>query len=183
MRKWFIFLLTFLLVYIILSLYFLDKVYFLCPIEYKREILIRCDLRGNGFFAADRGGNKIHEGIDLLVQIGTPVLASRSGRVIVSRIIANKGQRIGSGNYVVLLHPGNITTVYGHLLEVCVKKNDLVRQGQMIGRVGKTGNANYPDIQPHLHFEVRKNGIPQDPLEYLQKDTIVMSNVKIQMSK
>jgi len=156
------------LVYVILSLNFIDKVNFLCPIEYRREILIRNDLRGEGFFAANRKGNRIHEGIDLFAEIGTPVVASRSGIVVVSRLIANKEQKTGSGNYVVIRHPGNITTVYGHLSEVCVRKNDFVRQGEVIGRVGKSGNANYRDIQPHLHFEVRKDGIPQDPLEYLQ---------------
>ncbi len=155
-------------IYIIVSLYFLDKVYFFCPIEYKREILVRCDSRGNGFFAANRRGNRIHEGIDLFAEIGTPVKASRSGWVIESRVITDKDRKTGSGSYVVLRHPGNITTTYGHLLEVYVKKNDFVCQGQIIGRVGKTGNANYSDIQPHLHFEVRKDGIPQDPLVYLQ---------------
>jgi len=156
------------LIYVILSLYFVDKVNFLCPIEYKSEILIRNDSRGEGSFAANRKGNRIHEGIDLFAEIGTPVLASRSGRVVVSRIMANKEQKTGSGNYVIIQHPGNISTVYGHLLEVYVQKNDFVQQGQIIGRVGKSGNANYRDIQPHLHFEVRKNGIAQDPLEYLE---------------
>ena len=85
-----------------------------------------------------------------------------------SRVITNKNKKTGSGNYVIIRHPGNISTLYGHLLEVYVKKNNLVRQGEVIGSVGKTGNANYADIQPHLHFEVRKNGIPQDPLEYLE---------------
>jgi murein DD-endopeptidase MepM/ murein hydrolase activator NlpD len=42
-----------------------------------------------------------------------------------------------------------------------------LRQGQVIGKVGKTGNAAHPAIQPHLHFEVRKNGAPQDPFDFL----------------
>ena len=57
-------------------------------------------------------------------------------------------------------------TVYGHLLYFFVRRDDYVRQGQVIGRVGKTGNARAIDMLPHLHFEVRENGVPQDPLEY-----------------
>jgi len=155
-------------IYLLISLYFLDRCYFLCPIDYKGEILIRNDSRGNGYFAANRQGNRAHEGIDLFAEIGTPVLAARSGRVIVSRVIINKDKKTGSGNYIILHHPGNLTTTYGHLLKIYVHKNGLIRQGQIVGLVGKTGNANYNDIQPHLHFEVRKDGIPQDPLEYFQ---------------
>ena len=168
MKKILLFLLFIMPIYLSVSLYFLDKNYFLCPIEYKGDAVIRCDTRGEGFFAARRNGNRLHEGIDLSAEIGTPVKACRSGRVIVSRIITNKDKKTGSGNYVIILHPGGITTTHGHLLEVYIRKNYLVRQGEVIGRVGKTGNANYADIQPHLHFEVRKDGIPQDPLEYLE---------------
>jgi murein DD-endopeptidase MepM/ murein hydrolase activator NlpD len=71
------------------------------------------------------------------------------------------------GNYVVLRHRGNLVTIYGHLKDISVKKNKFVRQGQIIGTVGKTGNANYRDIQPHLHLEVRKNRLPEDPMAYL----------------
>lgn len=162
MRKALLFLLIVLPIYLLISLYFLDKVYFLCPIEYKGDISIRCDSRGEGFFAAKRRGRHIHNGIDLYAEIGTPVFASRSGRVI------EVGYQRGLGNYIELVHAKGLSTVYGHLLEVYVSQNEFVQQGRIIARVGKTGNANYPNIQPHLHFEVRKDGIPQDPLEYLQ---------------
>lgn len=168
MKKALLFLLIILPFYLLASLYFIDRHYFLCPVEYKRDTVIRSDMRGNGFFGTSRNGKRLHEGVDLLAEIGTPVLAARSGRVTVSRVIINKDSRTGSGNYIILQHPGNLATVYAHLLEVYVRENDFVRQGQIIGRVGKTGNANYRDIQPHLHFEVRKNGIPEDPLEYLE---------------
>lgn len=163
MRKALLFLFIVLPIYLVINLYFLDKHYFLCPIEYKGDISIRCDLRGEGFFAASRRGNRLHEGIDLFAEIGSPVLAARSGRVIVS-----KENNKGMGSYVIIRHPGNIITIYGHLSKIYVIPNELIRQGQLIARVGKTGNANYPNIQPHLHFEVRKAGVPQDPLEYLQ---------------
>lgn len=162
MKKILLFLLIVLPIYLLVSFYFLDKDYFLCPIEYKKDMIIRYDSRGDGFFAAKRRGNRVHEGIDLFAEIRTPVLASRLGKVIAAK------QNRGMGNYVIILHPYNITTIYGHLSQIYVTKNQFVRQGEVIGAVGKTGNANYPDIQPHLHFEVRKAGVPQDPLEYLE---------------
>lgn len=162
MKKILLFLLITLPVYLGLSLYFLDKHYFLCPIEYKGDAVIRYDSRGDGLFGSARNGNRLHEGIDFFAKIGTPVLTVRSGKVI--KATKNKGM----GNYIVIRHSGNIITIYGHLAEICVTQNKFVRQGDIIGRVGKTGNANYPDIQPHLHFEIRKNGIPQDPMEYLE---------------
>jgi murein DD-endopeptidase MepM/ murein hydrolase activator NlpD len=161
MKKIFISLLVALPFYFLISLYFLDKHYFLCPIEYKADIIIRSDSRGNGFFAAERNGKRTHEGIDLFAQIGTPVLACRSGQVIAAR------RSRGMGNYIIIRHPGNLTTIYGHLSKIYVHRRQFVRQGEVIASVGKTGNANYRDIQPHLHFEVRKDGIPQDPLDYL----------------
>lgn len=148
--------------YLALSLCFVDKRYFLCPIEYKQDAVIRVDSRGNGFFAARRNGNRTHEGIDLYAQIGDPVLAARSGKVISAR------RSRGMGNFVIIRHSGGLITVYGHMEKINVHKNDFVRQGDVIGSVGKTGNANHPAIQPHLHFEVRRGGIPQDPLMYLE---------------
>jgi len=168
MKKVLLFFLIILPVYILISLYYIDRHYFSCPIEYKKDIVIRSDMRGDGFFGAGRNGRRLHEGVDLFADMGTPVAAVRSGRAIVSRIIENKHARTGSGNYIILRHAGNLTTVYAHLSEVYVSENDFLRQGQIIGRVGKTGNADYRDIQPHLHFEVRKDGVPQDPAEYLE---------------
>lgn len=157
-----LFLLLLLPILMLFGLYFLDKDYFLCPVEYKRDIVIRSDSRGDGFFAANRSGRRIHEGLDLFAEIGTPVLASRSGRVIAAT------QNHGMGKYVIIQHLNSIRTIYGHLSKINVNKNQFVRQGQIIGSVGKTGNANYRDILPHLHFEVKKDDIPQDPLEYLR---------------
>jgi len=161
-KKTVLYLLIILPVYLLISIYFLDKQYFLSPIEYKRGIIIRNDYYGDGFFAAKRNGGRMHRGIDLLAAVGTPVLASRSG--IVAAVEENRGM----GKYVIIKHPGGIITIYGHLSKICVSKNQFLRQGQIIGNVGKTGNANLRDIQPHLHFEVKNNGIPQDPLGYLE---------------
>ncbi|MFH1888813.1 MAG: M23 family metallopeptidase [Candidatus Omnitrophota bacterium] len=168
MRRILIVLLFIMPVALSFSLYFLDKEYLLCPIEYRYDAVIRSDSRGDGEFAAKRNGNRIHEGVDLLAETGTPVRAARSGIVIVSRVIENKNKRRGSGNYIIIGHPGGITTTYAHLSEVYVGKNRFIRQGEIIGRVGKTGNANYPDIRAHLHFEVKEGGVARDPLEYFK---------------
>ncbi|PIP20260.1 MAG: hypothetical protein COX40_05715 [Candidatus Omnitrophica bacterium CG23_combo_of_CG06-09_8_20_14_all_40_11] len=162
MKKILLFLLLIMPIYLLVSLYFLDKNYFLCPIEYKQDAVIRCDSRGEGFFGSSRNGNRTHEGIDLFAEIGSPVLACRSGIIVAAR------KNRGMGNFIIIRHPGNIITMYGHLFRIYVNKNAFVRQGEVIGSVGKTGNANYRDIQPHLHFEIRKNGVPQDPLEYIE---------------
>lgn len=162
MRKLLFLLLIALPVYLVFSLYFQDKDYFLCPIKYQRGIVIRNDSRGNGFFAAERSGRRTHRGLDLFAAIDTPVLAARSGRVIAAT------QNNGMGKYIIIQHPDNINTLYGHLSKVYVAQNKSVRQGEVIGCVGKTGNANYSDILPHLHFEVKESGTPQDPMEYLE---------------
>lgn len=163
MKKILLFLLLALPVYLAASFYFLDKDYFLCPIEYRGDMLIRSDAKGEGFFASSRNGSRLHRGLDLYASLGSPVFASRSGMVIVVR-----DEKRGMGKYIVIRHPGGLLTLYGHLSEIYVRKHAFVRQGALIGRVGKTGNANSPAIQPHLHFEVRKNGAYQDPLNYLQ---------------
>jgi murein DD-endopeptidase MepM/ murein hydrolase activator NlpD len=152
--------------FVIGGFYFFDQAYFLCPIKYQGSILIRSDGRGEGFFAAHRNGRRLHEGIDLWAPVGTQVLACRSG--VVLRATRNRGM----GKYIILRHRSGITTIYGHLSEIYVKQNDVVRQGKVIGAVGKTGNANFRDIQPHLHFEVRQEGLPQDPMTYLSKAKI-----------
>jgi murein DD-endopeptidase MepM/ murein hydrolase activator NlpD len=162
MKRILLFLLIFLPAYLSFNLYFLDKIYFLSPIEYKTDIIIRSDSRGDGFFAANRNGSRIHQGLDLFAPLGAKVLAAQGGLVISVR------ENRGMGRYVVIRHLGGITTIYGHLLKIYAFKNQFVRQGDLIGLVGKTGNANHPAIQPHLHFEVRENGIPQDPLGYLE---------------
>jgi murein DD-endopeptidase MepM/ murein hydrolase activator NlpD len=158
MKKFLFFFLLIFIAYFIYEIYFLDKFYFLSPIEYKNRIVIRKDNLGDGYFGAKRKGNRRHTGIDLLAEIGTPVRAPRSGRV------KDTVFRRGLGNYVEIQHSKNLKTVYGHLQKVFVYKGQKLRQGQIIGLVGKTGNASYRGILPHLHFEVRKKNKPVNPL-------------------
>jgi len=89
-----------------------------------------------------------YNGVDLAASAGTPVLASASGDVIVSR---STGWNGGYGNYVVVKHPNGTQTLYSHLSEVIVSAGWHVVQGQIIGYVGSTGKS----TGPHLHFEVR----------------------------
>ena len=162
MRK-FILLIIFILICsaIFLGLAGMDKQYFICPIEYKNDIIVRNDYRGDGLFASSRSGRRMHKGLDLLADVGTVVYAARSGKVVSATV--NKGM----GKYVIIRHRDNIITIYGHLSNIFVRKYDYVRQGQVIGNVGKTGNARAAGMLPHLHFEIRKNGVPLDPFEYI----------------
>jgi murein DD-endopeptidase MepM/ murein hydrolase activator NlpD len=162
MRKSLLFLLIFLPLYFSLSLYYLDKEAFFCPVSYRRDFTIRSDGRGDGIFASERSGSRTHKGVDLLAQVGTPVFACRSGIVLAAR------QNNGMGKFIIIKHDYDTNTLYGHLSAIYVKENQSVRQGEIIGAVGKTGNANYKDMLPHLHLEVRKNGVHQNPLEYLE---------------
>lgn len=150
--------------YLCWQLYFMDKVYFFCPVDYKQgTIVIRSDSYGDGEFQARRNGSRRHNGIDLEADVGAPVYAVRSGRVL------NAQGHKGLGNYVEILHEGGIITIYGHLLNISVSKNQIVRQGDKIAEIGKTGNANYSGVIAHLHFEIRApNGRPLDPAGFLQ---------------
>jgi murein DD-endopeptidase MepM/ murein hydrolase activator NlpD len=100
---------------------------------------------------------RMHEGIDLAVSSGTPVVAAASGTVIVA------GWMGGYGNLVVVDHGGGVSTAYGHNTMVTVGVGQHVAQGQLISYSGSTGHS----TGPHVHFEVRINGSPVDPLGYL----------------
>jgi murein DD-endopeptidase MepM/ murein hydrolase activator NlpD len=100
---------------------------------------------------------RMHEGIDIGVGSGTPIHAAASGRVVYS------GWMDGYGNLVAIDHGRGISTAYGHQSSIAVGNGQIVTQGQVIGYVGCTGHC----FGPHLHFEVRINGSPVDPLGYL----------------
>ena len=141
---------------------YFNRVSFLIPLEHQEDLKIRNDNYGKGYFGARRNGGRKHNGIDILAAQGTPVLATRSG------IVLNAEKKRGIGNYVEIRHSRELISIYGHLSEILVKKGDRVRQRQIIGKVGKTGNANYKRMIAHLHFEVRWNKIPQDPEKLLE---------------
>jgi murein DD-endopeptidase MepM/ murein hydrolase activator NlpD len=100
---------------------------------------------------------RMHEGIDIGAGYGTPIHAAAAGRVVYA------GWMSGYGNLVAIDNGGGISTAYGHQSSIGVSVGEIVAQGQTVGYVGCTGHC----FGPHLHFEVRVNGAPVDPLGYL----------------
>ena len=100
---------------------------------------------------------RMHEGIDLAVSNGTPVVAAAAGTIIVA------GWMGGYGNLVVVDHGGGMSTAYGHNTSVTVGVGQQVAQGQLIAYSGNTGHS----TGPHVHFEVRIGGAAVDPFGYL----------------
>lgn len=104
------------------------------------------------------GGRRSHWGLDLANKKNTPILASERGVVIYT----GRGFK-GFGNLIVIEHNEEWATLYGHLNKFTVKEGDIVKQGQKIGLMGRTGRA----TGVHLHFEIRHNRQPVNPLGYL----------------
>lgn len=102
-------------------------------------------------------GGERHRGIDIPAPTGTPVYSATDGVVISS------GWNGSYGNAVMIKYTDNIVIVYGHNSSLVVSAGQRVSKGQVISLVGSTGNS----TGPHLHFEVRYNGYPVDPLKYL----------------
>jgi murein DD-endopeptidase MepM/ murein hydrolase activator NlpD len=99
----------------------------------------------------------MHAGIDIAASQGTTVAAAATGHVILAQYAGN------CGNMITIDHGGGMATNYCHLSQIFVGVGQDVERGQAIGAVGMTGDA----TGPHLHFEVRINGRPVDPLGYL----------------
>jgi len=104
------------------------------------------------------GARSFHPGIDIGASCGTPIKAAGSG--VVNTAGWNSG---GYGNMTLINHGGGLATLYGHQSSIIVSAGQSVTQGQVIGYVGSTGKS----TGCHLHFEVRVNGNPVDPMGYL----------------
>ncbi len=102
---------------------------------------------------------KLHTGIDIRASSGSSIVAAESGIVLLS----SYGYNGGYGNYVIILHGDGLTTRYAHCSSLAVSEGQTVAKGQVIASVGSTGDS----TGPHLHFEVRKDGICYDPISYL----------------
>ncbi len=113
----------------------------------------------NGTFTSPFGQRwgRLHAGIDIAAPIGTAIRAADSGTVQIASWYG------GYGNYTCIGHGGGVSTCYGHQSSIGVRVGQNVSQGQVIGSCGSTGNS----TGPHLHFEVRINGSPVDPMGYL----------------
>lgn len=98
-----------------------------------------------------------HRGLDIAAPTGTPIKAAAGGTVTTA------GWNNSYGNMIILSHGNGVQTVYAHCSQLSVSAGQTVTQGQVIGKVGSTGNS----TGPHLHLEIRVNGILQDPQSYL----------------
>ena len=103
------------------------------------------------------GDRRLHTGLDFRASSGAPLQAARSGEVVFA------GWRGGYGNCTIIDHGGGVATLYAHQSAIRVAQGATVERGEVIGAAGSTGYA----TGPHLHFEVRVNGAPVDPLPYL----------------
>jgi murein DD-endopeptidase MepM/ murein hydrolase activator NlpD len=103
---------------------------------------------------------RMHEGIDISVPEGTPIRAAADGTVILMQSEYESG---GYGNYSCIDHGGGLSTCYAHQSSFATSVGAQVSQGDLIGYSGNTGHS----TGPHLHFEVRVNGVATDPLGYL----------------
>ena len=100
---------------------------------------------------------RLHAGVDLAALTGAPIVASRGGTV------SFVGWMSGYGYTVIVYHGGGIATLYAHMSAFSVQQDQYIAQGGRLGSVGMTGTA----TGPHLHFEVRINGVPQNPCGYI----------------
>ena len=101
-----------------------------------------------------------HDGIDIGARRGTSIVAAAEGKVM----FAGWGPT-GYGLMIIIKHKNDLTTVYAHNSHIHVHKNQMVKQEQRIASVGSTGRS----TGPHLHFEVRNDSLPMNPLNYLPK--------------
>ena len=113
----------------------------------------------NGPFVSPFGmrWGRLHAGVDIAVPAGTPIRAADSGRVVLL------GWTGGYGNYTCIAHGGSLSTCYAHQSSYATSSGASVSKGQVIGYIGCTGHC----FGDHLHFEMRVNGSPVDPMGYL----------------
>lgn len=102
-------------------------------------------------------GGQFHKGLDISNRVGTPIVAPAEGTVIMA------GRDGAYGNSVEIDHGGGIITKYAHMQRAMVQPGQWVRRGEVIGHVGMTGRT----TGPHLHYEVRLNGAPVNPMRYI----------------
>lgn len=111
-----------------------------------------------------------HKGVDLTAPMGTAIYAAMDGKVIMA------ARHRQYGNYVIIDHGNGVMTLYAHAKLNLVHEGDIVRRGQKIAEVGRTGNA----TGPHLHFELRVDGVQQNPLPALDDEEEIPAEMAAQ---
>lgn len=122
----------------------------------------------NGWFTSGFGNREspftgrpnMHEGLDIANHVGSPIVAPAAG------IVTYAGPRAGYGNLVTIDHGYGIQTQYGHISKAYVKVGERVKRGHKVAAVGNTGRS----TGPHVHYEVRVNGVPINPQFYILED-------------
>ncbi|HZA14690.1 MAG TPA: M23 family metallopeptidase, partial [Myxococcaceae bacterium] len=127
------------------------------PAPAARRGSLEWPLHGVLYARFGKKGRERHDGIDLAAPLGTPVHTAQSGRVLYA------GEQNGYGLVAIVDHGEGLITLYAHNRDLRVKTGQRVRDRQVIATVGESGRTS----GPHLHFEVRVNGVPVDPLLYL----------------
>jgi murein DD-endopeptidase MepM/ murein hydrolase activator NlpD len=102
-------------------------------------------------------GRETHEGLDIAADFGTPVHTTADG------IVVHAAPYAGYGNLVIIYHSNGITTRYGHLSKITVEQGQQLKRGEQIGLAGSTGRS----TGVHVHYEVRQNNQPLDPIRYI----------------
>lgn len=103
------------------------------------------------------GRKELHRGLDIATHHGTPIIAPADG------VVTHSGKKWLMGNMVALDHGYGVVTRYGHIDKLLKTKGDRVKRGDVIATVGNTGRS----TGPHLHYEVRLNGVPVNPMKYI----------------
>jgi murein DD-endopeptidase MepM/ murein hydrolase activator NlpD len=103
------------------------------------------------------GHKELHRGLDIATRQGTPIIAPADG------VVTFAGDKWLMGNMISLDHGYGTVTRYGHIEEILKKKGDRIKRGDIIATVGNTGRS----TGPHLHYEVRLNGVPVNPMKYI----------------
>jgi murein DD-endopeptidase MepM/ murein hydrolase activator NlpD len=105
---------------------------------------------------------KFHEGLDFSASTGTEVYATGNGTIEIAGRLSDGGY----GNQIVIDHGYSYKTLYAHLSRIFVKPGQKITRGQIIGYIGNTGKS----TSPHLHYEVRKNSVPLNPIYFFFND-------------
>lgn len=103
------------------------------------------------------GRRVFHKGLDIANRKGTPIIATADG------VVTHAGPKGLLGNVLIIDHGHGIVTRYGHMNSFAIKRGEVVKRGDLIGQMGNTGRS----TGPHLHYEVRLNGLPVNPVKYI----------------